>query len=161
MKSKVLLFSVVAVLLLLVCGCSRKVAPTTSTEVKDSVYVKETIRFDTLRIPGETIRVIEEHFIECDSVTLKAKPKSKKYKGSRSSLTLTIDKNGTLKAESHCDSLERILALKDTEITRLKSEKKVITLPPVVTHEPRWYDIALRWIAFIALLFILIRLKLS
>ncbi|MGL6123951.1 MAG: hypothetical protein ACRC1W_13270 [Shewanella sp.] len=154
------LLSVVAVLLLLVSGCSLKVAPATSTEVKDSTYVKETVRFDTLRIPGETIRVIEEHFIECDSITLKAKLKHKKYKGGRSSLIISIDKNGTLQATSHCDSIEKILKLKDTEITRLRSEKKTETIVKI-THEPRWYDIALRWVAVILTLVFIIRLKIS
>jgi hypothetical protein len=149
MKIRFLLLSVVAVLLLLVCGCCRKVAPATSTEVKDSVIVKEVIRFDTVYIPGETLSFVDEHFVVIDTTDKRITPKSVTYTGKRSHVRVAVDTQGTLAVDCHCHELEKVLHLKDKEITRLRAENRTKTIVQV-THEPQWYDVMLRWAALLA-----------
>lgn len=134
-----------------VAGCSSRVAPTTTTTVKDSIYVKEIVRHDTVSIPGEKIRITR--FIHCDSLTHQVKPFEVKEKKNNQSLEIILNPNGELTAICKSDSLIKVIEGKDKEINHLRQEKTKETIP-VITHEPYWYDIAARWIASIVLLLI-------
>lgn len=136
------------VLLLVVVGCSRKAAPSTTTEVTDSIHVREVPRFFEVKIPGDTVTVVE--YIECDSVTNKPKPFTIKSKSKRASIVVNVDKNGLLTSTGVCDSLQQVIQAMDKEIFRLRIEKSKKVVPAYITRD---IDKACRWIAGIVLLF--------
>lgn len=137
------------VLLLMVVGCGRKVTPSTSTIVKDSIYVKEVPRYVEVKIPGDTVTITE--VIECDSVTNKPKAFERKEKSGRATLKVELTDQGQLTATSECDSLLEVIKVLDKEIFHLKHESKKETIV-VTEYKTRWFDIAARWIAGIVML---------
>lgn len=142
MKNLVLLqfFAGMMVLLLVVAGCGRKVMPSITTEVSDSILVKEVPRFIPVHIPGDTVEV--ERLVECDSATNKPKPFAVKKKSTRASLTLSIDAAGRLRSTGVCDSLQKVVEARDLEIYRLRKEKTVIEKPVYLTSG---FDNFCRW----------------
>jgi len=128
--------NIIILILGLLAGC--KSAKThTNVEISDSTIVREIVRTDTVRIAGDTIRF--ETIIECDSITKSPKPIYIERRGVRSGAILNIASSGALIVESQCDSLTEMIESKDTEITRLRKEKRTIT--KVVTEfKTRWYD---------------------
>lgn len=148
MKRIFLLLSCLA--LFMVVGCSRKAVPAT-IEVRDSIRTEIKYRDVPVPVPGEKVKVIE--YIECDSVTNKPKPVSIKAKGKKAFVNVTIDKQGKLEATGGCDSLVAIIQAQDKEIFQLRHRREVKIQK---VHEPRWYDIAARWISLFTLLGILL-----
>lgn len=150
MKNRVLLlFAAMMVLLFVMAGCGRKVVPSITTEVSDSVHVKEVTRFVPVPIPGDTVTV--ERLIECDSVTNKPKPFNIKKKSKHASVVLTVDSAGMLTSTGVCDSLNKVIKAKDTEIYRLKSTKTATTTPVYITSG---FDKFCRWFFAITLILI-------
>lgn len=140
MKNLVLLrfFAGMMVLLSVVAGCGRKVVPSITTEVSDSILVKEVPRFIPVPVPGDTVEI--ERMVDCDSVTNKPKPFSIKKKSTRASLTVSIDNTGKLHSTAICDSLQKVVEAKDREIYRLR--KETTKIPVYVTSE---FDNFCRW----------------
>jgi hypothetical protein len=137
------------VLLMVTAGCSRRIAPSVTSEVSDSTYTKVVVREVPILIPGDTVKVIQQ--IECDPVTLKPKPFSMKKKSGRATVSTNLETTGILIVTSTCDSLQKIIDVKDTEITRLRKE----TVTTVKTeYRTRNIDIICRWIAGILVLLI-------
>lgn len=105
----------------MVVGCSRKTSSST-TEVLDSLSVREVPRFIPVPIPGDTVEI--ERLIECDSTTNKPKPFIETKKSGRSTVTNKLDESGRLITRGSCDSLQLLVEAKDREIYRLRREKK-------------------------------------
>jgi hypothetical protein len=102
-------------------ACNRKIASTTDTKliIKDSTIYKETICFDTIVIPADTI--VTTYTIECDSLTNKPKPINIRSNGKRSSNTIQINSSGVLTSTVNCDELQKIIASKNREIAIYKA----------------------------------------
>lgn len=152
MKNRVLLlFAGMMVLLLVVAGCARKGVPSTTTEVSDSIHVKEVTRFDTVTIAGDTVLI--ERQIECDSVTNKPKPFNIEKKSRQARLMVNIDGSGKLTTAGICDSLQQVIEAKDREIYRLKSIKTTIEVP---VYRTSGFDNLCRWWFAITAIIILV-----
>lgn len=159
MKNRVLLLFAGMVLLLVVDGCSRKGVPSTTTEVSDSVLVKEVTRFIPVVIPGETVNLTG--LIECDSVTNKPKPFAGRAEGKHGALVaVTIDHSGQLNATGGFDSLKKVVEAKDKEIYRLRTEKTKTVVP---VYRRTDFDTFCRWYfastATIVIVIIFLKLK--
>lgn len=139
------------VLLLVVAGCSRKAAPSTSVEITDSTITKEVPRIIEVHVPGDT--VIIQEYIECDSLTNKPKPKKLSASHARAFVSVSIDSTGMLEASGGCDSLRKEIEVMDKEIFRLRHEKKTIT---AVEYKTRGIDIFCRWFTGIAIVLLII-----
>lgn len=152
------LFAGMMVLLLVVAGCGRKVVPSTTTEVSDSVLVKEVPRFITVTTPADTVLI--ERLIECDSVTNKPKPFNVKRKSRQARLIVNVDTTGKLTTTGICDSLQKVIEAKDKEIYHLRKEKMTIRIPVYTTSD---FDIFCRWwfatTAIILIVTIFLKLK--
>lgn len=129
------------------CG-SKKIAPTLERTVKDSVHVttRTEITYDTIQIPA-------------DSATIKAlfkklneRPQTVRSENGRASVTLSR-KLDTIYATANCALEDRIFALENkiTELTRVKQEHQIITLPPVEVPFTPWYKNILAWIGGLVL----------
>ena len=139
-------FFLAAILLLCVLSmssCSRKssVSKTeTLTVYRDSIHEKETVRLDTVIIPGDTLQTT--FTIECDSATNKPKPAQHNSKSGRQQQNFSVDANG--KAISTCiaDSLLHVISAKDKELTIYKSQlqqkSKETAVLRDVFHIPKW-----------------------
>lgn len=112
--SLVLLFGLFA-------ACNRKLASTTDTKIviKDSISYKETVSFDTVIIPADTL--VTTYTVECDSITNKPKPIYIQSKGKRSSNNIQISNNGILTSTVNCDELQKIITSKSREIAIWKA----------------------------------------
>lgn len=136
------------VLLVILCAaCSKKVAPSVTTEVRDSIIVKEVPRFIEVKVPGDKVEVVK--WIECDSN--KIKPVAIKKKSGKATLLVTIDKKGILTATAICDSLMQVIETKDKEITQLRSTTRKETIIDV-QYKTRFIDKVCRWIAGVVVL---------
>lgn len=140
--------------ILLLFSCSKKVT-TTNTELFDSTFVKETIKFDTVFIAGDTIRLKE--WIECDSVTNNPIPFKAAGRSGRASVKVTVSRSGDLVVTSVCDSLAKVIEVMDREIFRLRSEKKTITVIQQPSRWKIWFDVTCRIMAAILLIVIAVR----
>jgi hypothetical protein len=134
------------VIITLSTACNRRLQQ--STQTYDSTSVKETIRWQVVEVPGDSIPF--EVRIECDSVTNKPLPIRYKQGSKRAAVNLKLDTLGVLTGISYCDSLQLQVEIKDREISRLKSEKTVVEVPVQYTA---WYDLVAR---YLALLFIVV-----
>jgi len=132
--------------LLLAFAC-RSVAPTTTTNTMDSTMVEVRERVDTLWMDGEILEI--PVYIECDSTTNKPKPIDIKKAGKNLSVNIGLDGKGLLKVKCKEDSLMMVTRKLDSIVFRLRHEDKTITLPPVVTHTPYWFDVLFRWWALV------------
>lgn len=105
----------------LFAACNRKLASTTDTKIviKDSISYKETVLFDTIIIPADTL--VTTYTVQCDSITNKPKPIYIQSKGKRSSNTIQINSNGLLTSTANCDDLQKIIASKNREIAIWKA----------------------------------------
>lgn len=124
-----ILFSIC--LLLLVVGCGRKIVPSTTIVLHDSIIYKTEEKI--VRLPGDTIRI--HKVIECDQKTNVAKDfKETRQQGINK--TTVESKNGVLNVMSDCDSL---LKIKNSIIEKMHSENKTET-KVVTEYEVYWYD---------------------
>lgn len=122
--------AIILAALLLFLGVSCRRPPVTIlTEVRDSVTVKEVVRLDTVTLPGDTVRLTGV-VIECDSATNRAKPLNLARRGAAARLRVTISPAGTLTASGGCDSLKRVVGIRDKEITRLTARLNTVIKPP-------------------------------
>lgn len=118
---KMWLFVVVFILLtcLFFISCSKKTLNTaTSVIYKDSISVVDTVIFDTIIVPADTL--ITTYTIECDSL-LKVKPFAIVNKSKRGSNIIQIDNNNKITSTVICDELEKIIATKNREIAIWKA----------------------------------------
>jgi len=101
----------------LFAACNRKLSSTTVSNfiVKDSISYKDIVSFDTIIIPADTL--VTTYTVECDSTTIKPKPFLIQSSGKRSSNRIQIGKNGFLTSTVNCDELQKIIALKNKEIS--------------------------------------------
>jgi uncharacterized protein YcfL len=139
--------------ILLLSGCSNK-SVVSSTEVKDSVHVEYIPRMVEVKVPGEKVTVTK--YIECDSVTNKPKPIDIAATKGKAHVAVVIDKEGQLTANSECDSLTELIKVLDQKITRLKSEKQTVVLPPEIVYKTYWFDVPARFISLLTLLIIIV-----
>ncbi len=152
-----LLVVVLLSLLLLVVGCSRKVAPsiTIAEKEKDSSHTEIRYRDVPVPVPGE--KVIVHDTIDCDKVTNKPKATHIKAKSGKSFVDVDIHNDGSVTASGGCDSLKLIIQAKDSVIAQYhttafnKTETKVVT--EYINH---WYDAYCRGISILVLLTIAI-----
>lgn len=119
-------------LLLLVVGCSRKVAPSTTTVVRDSI-VERTVE-KIVRVPGDSVRFTM--LLDCDSLTQKPKPFDKVIKKGLSKVEVKVNKGGELKVNSDCDSL---LKIRTSIIEKMRSETQKETVT-VIEYKTYWFD---------------------
>lgn len=126
--STFLLALLIVVLVLLLSRC-RPATVITNTD-RDSTVIVERLRVDTLHIAGDTIRLAGVQ-IKCDSLTNLPKPLDFRRQSGRARLGLTIGATGILTAESTCDSLQRIVEIRDKEVYRLRSRLSTVVKPPV------------------------------
>lgn len=142
--------------ILVVVGCGRKAVPTTTTEIRDSIIVKEVPRVVEVPVPGETVTVTE--YIECDSVTNKPKPKKINARSGKAVMNIDVKADGSITGSGGCDSLKALIQTADKLIERYRSAQKTEVKIEYV-HQPYWYDIAARWIACIALVLFVLTVK--
>jgi len=138
-------------LLLIVFAC-RSVTPSTTTNTMDSTMVEVRERVDTLWMDGEILEI--PVYIECDSITNKPKPMSIKKAGKNLSVNIGLNGKGLLRVKCKEDSLMMVTRKLDSIVFRLRHEDKTITLPPIVTHTPYWFDVLFRWWALITALYL-------
>jgi len=141
-----LLFGLGLVILLVVGGC-RSVAPTTTTIVRDSIITKTETKYKTL--PGDTVRITKQ--LECDEKG-KIKPVIIKKNKGLIGEKIEIKPTGEIETKCWCDSL---LKQRDTWIEHLHKESKS-ELKPVYIHTPYWYDMVARWIAGITIMAVIL-----
>ena len=138
-----------AFVLLLSSCAAHKIQHTTDTKliVKDSISIVETIKYDTVIIPGDTIQTT--FTIECDSLTRKPIPYQVRQKAGRLTQTIAIDSKGVLTANCETDSLLCIIAEKNREIAiykaleYTKSDNQVTVIERCTKHKWRWYSLLL------------------
>lgn len=153
-----LLFPIAFSLLLLVVGCSRKVAPSITIVEKDSVASKITPRNVAVTLPGDSVTVeglIEVEKIKGDSLHEKTKPLFKtehwKAKSKTASVDVKVDAKGKITAKANCDSLTTVVQAMDKELFHYRKEsKKEVEVREV--YKTRQIDIVCRWITGITLL---------
>jgi hypothetical protein len=102
-------------------ACGRKTLPTVTTVIKDSIVIKETPRFVDVLVPKDSTVIIG--VIECDSLTNKPKPVKRRAHNGRATSSLTIDNNGKYKVIGECDSLKKVIEVRDREIVKMHNEK--------------------------------------
>jgi len=141
--------------LLFLLACRTAVPPQVATNTFDSTMVEVRERVDTLWMDGEILEI--PVYIECDSTTNKPKPMSIKKAGKNVSASASLDKKGLLKIRCKEDSLMMVTRKLDSIVFRLRHQDKTITLPPVVTHTPYWFDVLFRWWALLTAIYIVWR----
>jgi hypothetical protein len=132
---------------LVVAGCGRKVVPSTSVAVRDSIVIKEVPRLVEVKLPGETVKVVE--YLECDSLSNKPKPKKIHATSDRARVSVAVNNKGILTATGGCDSLREVITLMDREIFRMRHEKKE-KVKVVTEYKTRFIDKVCRWFTGIA-----------
>lgn len=146
-------FAFLLTLLLVTSGCSSKKSFTSAQTVKDSTWVKKTVKpFDTtVVIPANRAR------IAVDFNALEGKP----VKSTSKNLTATLSREGnTVIAECDQEQLEMIITLQKEllEVYRLKetTQKDTETVVETIRKTP-WYLVPFLWLGAIALLYIIFR----
>lgn len=135
----------ILMLLFSVVGCCpvKRTASHTDYTVMDSIWTVEKERWVPLKVPARKIEYTLR--VECDPVTNKPVVKQHTEKGENMSSTANIDDNGLLTVTARCDSLQELIAVKDTEINRLRKEETIITKVVEVPRPVAWYDKVCRW----------------
>ena len=133
-------------------ACSKKITSTTSS-VRDSIIIREIVRYDTVRVKADTIRV--KQIIECDSVTNKPKPFKIKEHSGRAKATVEVKSNGELTVTASCDSLELVVQTLDREVFRLRHEQKQSTTIKQPSKFKIWIDYSAYALALIFILYII------
>jgi hypothetical protein len=145
----------ILLMLLIVMGC-KTIRSDSRTEIKDSSIVRITPRWVPVGVPERRLDVNMK--IECDPVTNKPKPVTQAFKGDKTSGAINLDAQGNLTGNVTCDSLQHLVEVRDSTITRLRFEKtaEVKTIIKEV-YKTYWFDQVARTIAIICILFILIK----
>lgn len=147
------------VLLIVTVGCGRKIMPSVTTEVKDSIVIKEVPRYIFVDVPGDTVKV-PPIVIECDPTTNKPKPFKTAGKSGRASASATLNDKGELIIVTACDSLHKVVQVMDKELYHYRHESKS-EIKPVIEYKTRKIDIICRWIsgAVVAVFFVFLAFK--
>lgn len=129
------------------CSTGRKVTEqsVSSSTLRDSIVMVETVRVDTFRVKGETItRIIE---LECDEQG-QVVPVADTQRQGRASVTVST-KGNALTVTANCDSLEHLLMSKDTRISQLseKAESLLHTKETQIRCSPKWYHRLAMWVS--------------
>lgn len=140
------------VLLSVMGGCSRNIAPSVTSEVSDSTHVVYTPRPYPVYLPGDTVEI--NRGVECDSLTNKPKPFKEIKKSRRVGVSVDLNSNGVLRVIGACDSLKLIIQAQDREIYRLRTQKR-LEVQPVIKYKVHSWDIACRWVTGIVLMIII------
>lgn len=144
-----------AILLLMACRSTRVATSnsTDSTRQSDSVkvVVKETIRYDTVKLAGGTVTVVQR--VPCDTVldsegTNQGTNKPDTTKRGHVRLILTSLGGGMQRIDCEADSLEAVIAAKDVEITRLQQTHSENAKSTIVTEVIKKYRTP--WWAYLA-----------
>lgn len=124
-------------LTIVLASCCKRFVPTTTTDVKDSVYERTIIQYhsDTIRLSGDTVTLTRQ--ISCPDVQVE----EHQTKG-RTKLDVSL-KNGLLKVDCHTDSLLHMIDSLETRITeknRVRTETITIRQPVEVIkyRVPAW-----------------------
>lgn len=100
--------------------CAKRFPPSVSEIEK--IEIKEIVRDSIIYIPGDSVIIV-------DSILCPEKI-NKSFSKSSSKATIKVDiKDNIITAEAVCDSLEKVIQLKDKEITTLKERKEVQIIP--------------------------------
>jgi len=140
------------VLLLVVVACGRKAVPSITTEVRDSIVIKEVPRLVEVKVPGETVIVRET--VECDSTTNKPKPKRIEAASGRAKALVDIKADGSAEVMGGCDDYLTTIAAMDTEIRQLRTEKSK-EVRVVTQYKTRGIDIFCRWFTCIVVVLVI------
>jgi hypothetical protein len=151
-------------LLAALVGC-RATKPTVTAEVQKTdsiqVEVRETVRYDTVKVPGGVVTVVQR--VPCDSVGLVgrdtnqegSKPIYKTDTTQRGHVRLIISNlgNGMQRIDCEADSLTAVIAAKDREISTYKAqashrqELRTVTNTVVKYRVPWWvYALLAGWL---------------
>lgn len=142
---------VISIFIVSLSACSKKLTTTTSS-VKDSTFVREIIKHDTVRVKGDTITI--KQMIECDSVTHQPKPFKIKEHSGRAKATIEVKPSGELTLVASCDSLELVVQTLDREIFRLRHEQKETTIVKQPSKFKIWIDYTAYFLAIIFIIYI-------
>lgn len=133
------------VLVIALASCGKKIVPNVTKDktITDSTVVTIETRVDTLKIKGDTVYL--DKLIDCGDKG-KLKPFVVQARSGRESLRIQVDKNGRLTATAICDSLWRLIEIKDREIYRLRKESssRIESTPVYLTRK---IDIICRYVA--------------
>lgn len=103
-------------------SCNRKQSISSSitkTLIKDSISLIETIKYDTITLPADTL--VQSVYIECDSLTNKPKPFNTSIKSNKISNSLVLDITGLLTSTSIVDSLLQVIETQQRELHKYHS----------------------------------------
>jgi hypothetical protein len=124
MKIIQIVTGVIIILLLNSCNpqkyCAKRFPP--SIVEIEKTNTKEILRDTSIYIPGDTVKIIDT--IPCPELINKSIIK----KSGRATVKFNI-KDNKITAEALCDSLEKVIQLKDKEITILKDRKEIQIIP--------------------------------
>lgn len=112
------IFPFLLIMLLLVpVGCKTVVESTdTNRYSSDSVKVKETVRVDTVFLPGATTQVrVPVEVLKTDTVIV--------TRNKHATQSIHVE-NGQVTATADCDSLEKLVLNYEREIERISSQKE-------------------------------------
>ena len=161
--------------LLIVAGCRAPgvVSSTSEVKEKDSTFERTTARPVELTVDADSSSVqgkaeLDLNIVQwpsADSVKQKTnpcpekpaqivpvfKPKQWKATSKTSSVDLSIDAAGNIKAKSNCDSVTAVAMALDKELFHFKHSTKT-EVKVVEVYKTRWIDKVCRWISGIALL---------
>lgn len=146
---KVVKIILCALIALCSISCSRKstVSKTeTVTFFRDSIYEKETVKLDTIIIPGDTLQTT--FTIECDSVTNMPKPAKFQSNSKRLVQTIIVGNAGQITAYCAADSLLHVVISKDRELAiykalaYTKSDSNTSVTERKVIPKWVWYSLA-------------------
>lgn len=146
---------VLPLLILAIAGCARR--PITTSDVLDSVRVETRFVRDTVLIPGDTV-TLAPFFVQCDSVTNKPVPIEKVGRSGRAAVRIMVDRTGQVRITSTCDSLLKVIEVKQTTINHLRKE---LTTKIKIEYRTYWYDRYSRPISLIVVTLIAVWLGLK
>jgi sRNA-binding carbon storage regulator CsrA len=120
--------------------------PSKQSSIKDSVYVKEVLRVDTVHIKGDSVKIIIQN--PCENGQLSKEFKSaitKTSKSTRAKVQVKETEKG-LEIKCNCEEEMQLINSKNLEIYKLHSELNS-EVKQVEVYKTHWYDITARWIA--------------
>jgi hypothetical protein len=124
------------ILAFLVMGCRSSKAVITK-DVIDSTRITVTPRLIPIEIPERKLGI--QMWIKCDPVTNKPIPVTQEFKGENTKAVFNLDDQGNMTGNVTCDSLQRLVEVRDSTIIRLRKESTV-TEKIIEVHKARWYD---------------------
>lgn len=159
-KKRWYLIIIAIILAELLSSCNRNTIP--QVIVKDSVYIKHdtltVLRLDTIPIPGDTAYL--EIKSPCDSLG-NLKEINQISKSGKASIQVKTEGNNLL-IQGNCDSLEKVITIKDTYIKDLEHRTSSTDTIKREKFIPKFYKYCLYWSIFtivIGVLYLIIKIK--